>query len=228
MIRNVFVLFLILTNFLLAKDSSSLCRAESNFLGKMIAKKICSKSFKLDIDALIEGLQGNVNEFVSDDDYLYLINHLQDFLTAEKKDIDLKVADKFLKNNKNNSDVTEIIPEKLQYKIVKEGDGNEVTPISRPLVNYKLVKLDGNVIFETKEPQPIYLDGAIPGFSKGLIGMKEQEKRIIYIHPDYGFTKSDTEATNSLLKIEVELLKTDYINPIDNSLISKFNQGHIR
>ena len=229
MIKNIFVLLLILTNFLVAKDLSPLCKAESNFLGKMIAKKLCSNSFNFDIDALIEGIQGDNNEqFISDNEYLYLINHLQEFLAKEKKNTDLKIADKFLKENKEEPDVVEIIPEKLQYKIIKEGNGHEVTPISRPLVKYRLVKLDGTIIFETKEPQPVSLDDAILGFSKGLIGMKEQEVRVIYIHPEYGFKKNEEQVANSLLKIEVELLESDYTTLIDNSLISKFNQEHLR
>jgi len=229
MIKNIFIPILILTNFLFAKDSYSFCRAESKLLGKMIAKKICSDSLNLDIDALIEGLQDNRNEAGDlEDGYLHLINHLQDFLNKEEKNIGLKIADKFLKKNKNDSAVIEIIPEKIQYKIIKEGNGNVVTQVSRPLVNYKLSKLDGTIIFETKEPQPISLDDAICGFSKGLLGMKESEKRIIYIHPEYGFEKGDNQVDNSLLKIEVELLKSDYPNPIDNSLISKFNQRYLR
>ncbi len=229
MIKNIFIPILIMTNFMFAKDSYSFCRAESKLLGKMIAKKICSDSFNLDIDALIEGLQDSWNETNDlENGYLNLINHLQDLLTKEEKNIGLKIADNFLKKNKNNSDVVEIIPEKIQYKIVKEGSGNVVTKEDRPLVNYKLLKLDGTVIFETKEPQPISLDDAICGFSKGLLGMKESEKRIIYIHPEYGFKKSDNQLASSLIKIEVELLKSDYAYPTDNSLISKFNQRHLR
>jgi len=229
MIKNLFVLLLILTNFLFAKDLAPLCKAESNFLGKMIAKKLRSNNFKLDIDALIEGIQGcDKEQFISDDEYLYLITHLQEFLAGEKKNTDLKIADTFLQENKKKPDVIEIIPEKLQYKVIREGNGYEVTQTSRPLVNYKLVKLDGTIIFETKEPQPISLDDAILGFSKGLIGMKEQEVRVIYIHPEYGFKKDENQIANSLLKIEVELLKSDYTTSIDSSLISKFNQEHLR
>lgn len=228
MMRNAFILLVMLTCSLFARDSSSLNRAELKLFNEIIAKKIFSNSFNHDIETLAKEFIDNVNEAIDlDDEYLNLINHLQDFLSKEKQNIGLKNTDKFLKMNKTDPDVIEIIPEKLQYRILKKGHGSEVTQMSRPLVNYKLIQLDGTIVYETKEPQPVSLDDAILGFAKGLIGMKEQEKRIIYIHPDYGFKKEDDPIANSLLKIEVELLKSDFVDLIDNSLISN-NLGYVR
>lgn len=55
----------------------------------------------------------------------------------------------------------------------------------------------------------ISLDETIPGFNKGLIGMKEGEKRTLFIHPDYGYGTSGYLPPNSLLTFEVELIKAN-------------------
>ena len=36
-------------------------------------------------------------------------------------------------------------------------------------------------------PITIPLDQTIPGFSKGIVGMKEGEKRRLFVHPDLGY-----------------------------------------
>ncbi len=43
----------------------------------------------------------------------------------------------------------------------------------------------------------------------GLLGMKEGEKRTLYIHPELGFGTADTFFPNSLLVIEVEVVQAD-------------------
>ena len=48
---------------------------------------------------------------------------------------------------------------------------------------------------------------SIPGFAKGLVGMKEGEKRILYIHPELAYGLAGHLPPNSLLIFEVEIVK---------------------
>jgi len=53
------------------------------------------------------------------------------------------------------------------------------------------------------------LDEIIPGLKSGLIGMKEGEKRTIYIHPDLAYGSAGYLPPNSLLTFEIELVKAN-------------------
>ncbi len=61
--------------------------------------------------------------------------------------------------------------------------------------------------FDEEEPREIHLSETIEGFSKGVYGMKEKEKRRIYIHPAraYGITGWHVPP-QSLIILDVELV----------------------
>ena len=82
--------------------------------------------------------------------------------------------------NKKEHGVVEVVPGKLQYLIIKEGTGATVEPHSSPKIHYTGKYQDGTVFGTSEEmggPITIPLDQTIPGFSKGIMGMKEGEKR---------------------------------------------------
>ena len=96
---------------------------------------------------------------------------------------------------------------KLHYKIEVSGDGAEVQPHFSPLVRYAGKFLDGTTFGSSKEDEMISLDETIPGITKGIVGMKEGEKRTIFIHPELGYGTSGNLPPNSLLAFEVEIIK---------------------
>ncbi len=100
----------------------------------------------------------------------------------------------------------------MQFQIVQQGNGEEVLPDGAPLIHYKGTLLDGTV-FATSEAslQPVTLPikQTIPGFAKGIVGMKEGEKRILYIHPELAYGLSGHLPPNSLLIFEVEVVKAN-------------------
>ena len=50
---------------------------------------------------------------------------------------------------------------------------------------------------------------SIPGFAKGMLGMKEGEKRVLYIHPELAYGLTGQLPPNSLLIFEVEIVKAN-------------------
>jgi peptidylprolyl isomerase len=118
----------------------------------------------------------------------------------------------------------------LQYQIVKEGTGPEVKEHNSPQIQYTGKYIDGTVFGSSQDtggPITIPLDQTIPGFSKGLVGMKEGEVRKIFVHPDLGYGKTGHLPPNSLLVFEVELIKAD--NPkgaLDNDDEDNDDEDH--
>ena len=60
------------------------------------------------------------------------------------------------------------------------------------------------------------LDEIIPGLKAGLVGMKEGEKRIVYVHPEMGYGTNGYLPPNSLLTFEIEIVKANSPKPEKN------------
>jgi peptidylprolyl isomerase len=103
----------------------------------------------------------------------------------------------------------------VQYKVEKAGEGVTVQEHDSPLLRYTGKFLDGTVFGSSKEDELISLDETLPGFTKGIIGMKEGEKRTLFIHPDLGYGTSGYLPPNSLLTFEVEVLKANAAPAMD-------------
>ena len=80
---------------------------------------------------------------------------------------------------------------------------------SEPLVSYAFSTLDGvKIEFEDQVAVPckISVDVVIPGFAMGVTGMRQGEKRKLYIHPDLAYGTTGPMLPNSLLIAEVEVI----------------------
>lgn len=101
-----------------------------------------------------------------------------------------------------------MIPKKLYHKVLKTGSGSIIESFSTCLFHFKITTLDGNCITDTYEegiPRTICLSNTIPGFTKGVEGMKAGEKRKLYIHPDLAYRKIGLIVPpQTLLIIDVE------------------------
>ena len=82
-------------------------------------------------------------------------------------------------------------------------------PHFSPVIKYTGTFLDGSVFGASTEEEMITLDETIPGFSKGIVGMREGEKRTLYIHPELGYGSSGYLPPNSLLTFEIEVIKAN-------------------
>jgi peptidylprolyl isomerase len=163
------------------------------------------------IKGIREGAAGKPSP-MSDEDYQKLLNK---YLTKAYTDLaekNLNEANEFLATNKGKSGVKEIEEGKLQYEVLQEGNGKEVTSDSTPEIEYTGKFIDGKVFDESAKrggPVSIPLKNTIQGFSKGIAGMKEGEKRRLYIHPDLGYGTAGQLPPNSLLIFDVEVVKAD-------------------
>lgn len=180
--------------------------------GYLIAKSLNNPVLKLNMDAVIQGMKDEKNGVpspLSEQDYEEALAQIQEYAFQDMAEKNLKQADAFIKENATKKGVISLEPGKLEYMVLKQGTGAPVTDDTIPSVKYKGSYLDGTVFGSSDNgsgPVSIPLDQTIPGFRKGVMGMKVGEKRRIFIHPDLGYGVYGQLLPNSLLIFDIEVM----------------------
>lgn len=187
----------------------------SEAFGHFIGRNLQTPGMNFDLEEIIKGMRDGASGKaapMSDQDYEMLLAKVQEKAFKELAATNLKNAEAFIVENKTKADVKELEPGKLQFLILQEGTGQTVVEHNAPLINYKGAYIDGTTFSTSEEaggPITIPLDQTIPGFSKGILGMKEGEKRRLFIHPDLGYGINGQLPPNSLLVFDIEVVKAD-------------------
>lgn len=186
--------------------------ALSKTLGHLIVRHLENPGIDFNIDKIVQGIQdeqaGN-SAPMSEEEYEQTIALVQEKIFLQTAKENLEQANRFLEKNAQENGIVSL-SEKLQYKIAKEGSGGSVHCDSTPLIHYTGKLLDGTVFatsYENENPVPLPIKQTIPGFNKGLVGMKEGERRVLYIHPKLAFGVEGHLPPNSPLIFEVEVIK---------------------
>lgn len=187
----------------------------SEAFGHFIGRNIKSPGIQLDLDSIIKGMRdGSAGKPapMNDKDYEALMMRVQEVAFKKLSNENLKAANAYLEKNAKEPNIIVIEPGKLQYSITKEGTGATVEQHNSPQIEYTGKYIDGTVFgssAETGAPITIPLDQTIPGFSKGIVGMKEGEERRLYVHPDLGYGTTGQLAPNSMLIFDVKVVKAN-------------------
>lgn len=200
----------------------------SEAFGHLIGKNIESLGFKFDIAQLIKGLQDATlgkQSPMTEVECVKAISDAQEAIYKEQAKENLAKAENFLAKNQKEKDVVSTENNKLQYRIDKAGEGAVVEEHASPLIRYVGKFIDGNSFDSSKEDAVISLDETIPGFTKGLLGMKEGEKRTLFIHPDLAYGTSGHLPPNSLITFEVEVVKA---NAPQSEPLDSFSSTHAK
>jgi len=185
----------------------------SQALGNIMGKSLMSPTNQFDVESIIQGIRDGAAgkpSPMTDQEYEQAMAKLQQDAIAAISQKNLDAANAFLKENANAKDVVEVIPEKLQYIILEKGDGETVKEHGTPQITYIGKYLDGTVFGDSSAadgPITVPLDQTIPGFSKGIQGMKEGEKRRLFVHPDLGYGTTGQLLPNSLLIFDIQVIK---------------------
>jgi peptidylprolyl isomerase len=189
--------------------------AASEALGVLMAKSIPPLDLKIDTEKMVQGfkdaLQGH-EKLKTQMECVQVVVAAQEAVFKVMAVENLKKTEEFLAQNKSVAGVQELEANKLQYLIEKEGSGPAVESTSTPIIRYTVKFLDQAADEVSPDENRIDLSEVdlFPGFKKGLLGMKEGEKRVVYVHPDLGFpTKEYNRHTNSLLTCEIEVLQAN-------------------
>lgn len=187
----------------------------SRAFGHLLGRELLEQGIELDLDEVMEGIRAELMDQPSpmtDEQYA---TTLQKFRQGELQEIaghNLALAEAFMASNAKRPGIIEIVPLKLQYKVIQSGRGSSVSESVAPLVRYTGHYLDGTLFGSTDAtgtPIAIPLEKMISGFSKGVVGMKEGEKRRIFIHPDLAYGLISEIPPNSLLIFDVEVVQSD-------------------
>lgn len=182
----------------------------SEAFGHLIGKNIESIGLELDVASIIQGLKdaaAGKTSPMTELECIQAITSAQEAAFKEKSIQNLKSAEEFLSNNSQSQGIIELEEGKIQYKINTTGFGASLEEHDTPLIRYVGKFLDGSVFSSSTEDEILPLDDVIPGLRSGLIGMKEGEKRVIFIHPDLAYGTKGTLPPNSLLTFEIDLIK---------------------
>jgi peptidylprolyl isomerase len=184
----------------------------SEAFGHLLGKNLDSMGMKFDVAKVIQGLQDATqgkSAPMTEMECVQAITAVQETVYKEAAAENLKEAETFLETNKAESGIHVLEEGKVLYKITHEGKGAVIDENSAPLIKYTGKFLNGSIFGASKEEEMVHLDETIPGFSKGLLGMKEGEKRTIYIHPDLGYGVHGDLPPNSLLTFEIEVVQAN-------------------
>ncbi len=187
----------------------------SEAIGVLMAKSIPPLDLKYDTDKVVQGfkdaLQGH-EKLKTEMECVQVVVAAQEAVFKEMAAENLKKTEAFLSQNKTVSGIKELEANKLQYRVEKEGSGAAIESNSTPIVRYSAKFLDESADEVSAEENRIDLseEDLIPGFKQALLGMKEGEKRSVFIHPDLAFkTKEYNRHTNSLLTFEIEVIQAN-------------------
>lgn len=101
--------------------------------------------------------------------------------------------------------VPPIVKDKLFVEVLETGEGTKILQDGMGRFKMKANFLNVEPFYEGVSEQKLF--SAIEGFSLGVEGMKEGEKRRLFIHPDLGYGIQRCNHPNKLLIVEVQLEK---------------------
>lgn len=139
---------------------------------------------------------------------------IQEKIAQEQKisaEDNLKAGEAFLAaNSKKDGVVT--TTSGLQYKVVKQGEGETAKKGDKITVTYKGTTIDGVTFDESKKPIEFPLENMIEGWIEGLQLMNEGSEYILYIPSKLAYGEngaSQIVKPNSVLIFDVKLLKIE-------------------
>lgn len=194
-----------------ANQSVEIARLSEAF-GHVIGKNLENIGVKFEMAQVIKGLQDAIagkESPMSEMECIQAIASVQEKVFKEQCTENLKRAEKFLADNAKTDGVVSLEAGKVLYRINEKGNGAEIESHFSPMVRYTGKYLDGSVFGASKEEETISLDEIIPGLKAGLVGMREGEKRTVYIHPDLAYGTNGYLPPNSLLTFDVEIVKAN-------------------
>jgi len=190
-------------------------QALSETMGHFLVENLHTQHFKMDINSLIQGIEnaeaGGAPPLSKQEFYQMMTKYKNNIMNVKSAE-NLKLADDFLAENKLEPGITSLEEGKVQYRVLTRGSGPTVDQNGKPLVNYEGKLIDGTVFDSTQmrgKPMPLPLRSTIPGFKLGVSGMKQGEKRRIYIHPEMGYGTRGRLPPNSLLIFDVEIVEAE-------------------
>ena len=191
-------------------------------LGMQMGGDFHKQGLDLDLGALVKGLAESYNgtkTLLTEDEMRAILasakeeyQKKQAAIHDEQADANLREGEKFLADNKNKEGVV-TLPTGLQYKILKQGDG-EIPEIEEQVVcNYRGMLLDGTEFDSSDKhngPSTFPVRGVIKAWGQALMMMPAGSKWQLFVPPDLAYGKAGAPSLkvppNATLIFDLELL----------------------
>jgi len=195
----------------------------SYIIGSDVAGNLMKNAIEINEDVFFKGF----DKKLKNNDSLFTQEQRQQIMTRFQKEMTAKQQVKsdaesqknkatgkaFLDENKKKPGVVEL-PDGLQYKIIKNGDGPKPKPEDEVEVNYEGKFLDGKIFdssYDRKQSVSFPLNGVIKGWTEGLQLMNVGSTYEFYIpsdlaYGDKGFSQIGGGAT-LIFKVELISIK---------------------
>ena len=218
------VAFLTTTIAIAAQDATELKTQNEKFsyaLGMQMGSGFRKQGLDLDPTAFAKGLaasfSGAKTLLTEDEMHTIIVNAREEYrkkqaaLREEKAQRALNEGEKFLAANKNKEGVV-VLPSGLQYKILKQGNGDKPKIDETVVCNYRGTLLDGTEFDSSAKhngPATFPLRGVIRGWTEALQMMPSGSKWQLFVPAHLAYGKDGAGQMippNATLIFEVELL----------------------
>lgn len=187
-------------------------------VGYQIGGDFKSQEVELNPDALVQGIRDalyNTTPLLSRDQMNETLVELKRKILAEQLAQDKKAAAEnrkassaFLAENAKQKGVT-VLPDGVQYKILKEGTGKKPTLKDEVNIHYRITRVDGKEIGSTyggDKPKSYPVAKAIPGLKEVMLLMPEGSKWQIVLPTSVASGGRDPLDDMGVMIYEMELL----------------------
>jgi len=207
-----------------AQDASELNTQKEKFsyaLGMQMGAGFRKQVLDLDLATFAKGLAESFNgdkTMLTEDEMRTVLADAQEeyrkkqaALREEKAEATLKEGEKFLAENKNKEGVV-ALPSGLQYKILKQGNGDKPEIDEKVVCNYRGTLLDGTEFDSSAKhngPATFPVRGVIKGWREALLMMPAGSKWQLFVPPRLAYGQNGSGQMvppNATLIFEVELL----------------------
>lgn len=190
-------------------------------LGRNYGKTLRQQEYRVIPEIVIQGLMDGLTNgpsMMTEQEMLDTTRRLQDILqlrqenrTKELASQNRKEGKRFLEENSRQEGVV-TLPDGLQYKVIRQGEGANPKVTDTVLVNYRGVLLDGSEYDSSAKhggPVALKVNEVIPGWREALLLMKTGSKWQLFIPWQLGYGHEGSGRIvppNAVLVMEVELL----------------------
>ena len=188
-------------------------------LGANYGKSLNRGSIEIDVQSFMDGLKDGIagKSLLSDTEIQAVIDSINQEIRERQKRKQEELAEKnkkdgedFLAANSQKDGVV-ALDSGLQYKIIREGNGDIPKATDKVKVHYRGTLIDGTVFdssYERGVPAEFFVRGVIKGWTEALQRMKTGAKWQLYIPSElaYGERGTATIGPNATLLFDVELL----------------------
>lgn len=186
-------------------------------MGTYFAMGVAQQETKLDVPAFVQAVEDALMQKepkISMEEMQVILTEYKETL-AEQQAVQIaanqKAGDAFLAENKKKEGVIES-PTGLQYKIIREGDGEKPDVNSNITIHYKGTLVDGTVFdssYDRGQPATLSLTRVIKGWQEAVPMMKTGSKWQIYVPSKLAYgdrAASDVIGPASTLVFDLELI----------------------